>query len=92
MFWTSTRKKKILEATLAECPICNEANEINLWNQLVCDTYGDHSPDIRTAALNKKNTFPYQCPTCFKGFSAHRIKFSKSNENGSFETKEFTSS
>lgn len=75
MFWNIPKKRRILEAISAECPICKETTQIKDWNQLVYDTYGEHSPDIRKAALDKKNSFPYQCPSCFKGFSAHRISF-----------------
>jgi predicted RNA-binding Zn-ribbon protein involved in translation (DUF1610 family) len=75
MFWSTTRKKQILEATHAECPSCSEVSSVKEWNNLVVQTYGTGSPDIRRAAVNRKNSFPFQCPECFKGYSAHILKF-----------------
>jgi len=74
------RKNNIRHATHAECPNCEEVGTVESWNKIVVDTYGKKSPDIRLAALNKKNSFPYQCPSCFKGYSAHIIKFSTENK------------
>lgn len=73
------KKKHISNATHVECPNCAEISTVDCWNQIVIDTYGERSPDIRNAALNKKNSFPYQCPACFKGYSAHKMKFSTNN-------------
>lgn len=75
MFWKTARQRKILEATYAECPNCSTTDHISAWNQLAKDTYGDQAPDIRQSATSKKNSFPYQCPRCFKGYSANKIFF-----------------
>ncbi|WP_280769634.1 hypothetical protein [Salipaludibacillus daqingensis] len=75
MFWKSAKQKRILEATYVECPSCETIDRAANWNKLAQETYGTHSPDIRKAAINKGNSFPFQCPHCFKGYSAHNVHF-----------------
>ncbi|NJP37440.1 hypothetical protein [Alkalicoccus luteus] len=77
MFWKANRKKQVMEATHIECPSCETVTAVQAWNKLAVGTYGDDTPDVRKAALNKQNSFPFQCPTCFKGYSAHRLEFVK---------------
>nr|WP_090892356.1 hypothetical protein [Evansella caseinilytica] len=67
--------KKILNATHIECPSCETVRPVDKWNEGTITVYGSDSPDVRNAALNKKNTFPYQCPECHMGFSAHKLNF-----------------
>jgi RNA polymerase subunit RPABC4/transcription elongation factor Spt4 len=79
MFWKTSRKKQLLDATHAECPSCNYTSSVKEWNDLVSSVYGSQSPDIRRAAADPKNSFPFQCPSCFKGYSAHAIGFHESS-------------
>ncbi|WP_416147356.1 hypothetical protein ACM26V_14125 [Salipaludibacillus sp. HK11] len=76
MLWKSARQKRILHASYVECPNCKSVELVSKWNQLAQDTYGSHSPDIRNAAVKKGNSFPFQCPSCFKGYSAKKMNFS----------------
>ena len=69
------KKRKIDVSDLIICPSCSKTSEIDEWNSIAQEIYGDGSPDIRNAALNKKISFPFQCPKCYKGFSAYSVKF-----------------
>lgn len=75
MVFNLLKRKRVLAATYAECPNCDSKAKVKEWNQIALDTYGKQAPDIRQSALNKQNSFPYQCPVCFKGFSAHKVSF-----------------
>ncbi|MDQ0256664.1 RNA polymerase subunit RPABC4/transcription elongation factor Spt4 [Evansella vedderi] len=67
-------KSKVLNSTHAVCPTCGEESTVEEWNEIVIKTYGEHSPDIRSAA-DKKSSFPFQCPKCYCGYSAHLLGF-----------------
>lgn len=69
------QKKKIQESTQVICPSCNSSTEVEKWNDIARHVYGEDSPEIRNAALNKKVSFPFQCPECHKGFSAYLLDF-----------------
>ncbi|WP_147802792.1 hypothetical protein [Alkalicoccus halolimnae] len=72
------RKKQTLEATHVQCPSCENISAVEKWNNIVKHTYGDSAPDVRQAAINRKNSFPFQCPSCYKGYSAHVLIFHQS--------------
>lgn len=74
MFWKHNQKKQVLNATHIECPSCNELATVKAWESLAKGTYGN-VPDIRKASFKKSNSFPFQCPECYKGYSAHLLKF-----------------
>ncbi|SDO06188.1 hypothetical protein [Alkalicoccus daliensis] len=76
MFWNFNRKKEVLDATHVKCPSCEALTKVKEWNEMAEGTYRD-VPDIRRAAVNRKNSFPFQCPECFKGYSAHKLTFQK---------------
>ncbi|WP_096190328.1 CpXC domain-containing protein [Evansella halocellulosilytica] len=69
------RKKKLMNTTHISCPSCEEETDIEMWNSIAKEVYGVQSPDVREAASNKGNSFPYQCPKCHTGFSAHKLTF-----------------
>ncbi len=74
------KRKKAEQYTHAQCPKCEEVTTIDKWNQLAKATYGPDSPDLRTLSTNKANTFPYQCPQCFMGYSAYQVKLVQEDE------------
>ncbi|PYZ92728.1 hypothetical protein CR194_13820 [Salipaludibacillus keqinensis] len=91
MFWKTARQKRILESSYVECPSCESVGRVSKWNQLARETYGNHSPDIRKSAINKANTFPYQCPQCFKGYSATNLTYlAEKDPTASLKTPETT--
>ncbi|WP_026691461.1 hypothetical protein [Alteribacter aurantiacus] len=73
MFLKKLKEAKALEATHIDCPNCREETLIDDWHTIVKNTYGNDSPDVRIAHLDKKNSFPYQCPSCFMAFSAYQL-------------------
>lgn len=74
MFWKQSQKKQVLEATHIECPSCSGVSTVKAWENMAAGTYG-RFPDVRKASLKKSNSFPFQCPDCFKGYSAHLLIF-----------------
>ncbi|UCZ52725.1 hypothetical protein LGQ02_18365 [Bacillus shivajii] len=75
MVFNMLRKRKLQYATHIECPQCEATTAVDEWNKIVKDVYGPQSPDVRLSATNKSNTFPYQCPECNTGYSAHKLHF-----------------
>ncbi|ADU31893.1 hypothetical protein [Evansella cellulosilytica] len=68
------QSKKYKRSTHVLCPSCNEKSTVEEWNDIAIKTYGENSPDIRHAALDKKISFPFQCPKCYMGYSAYLVK------------------
>ncbi|MBU9713718.1 CpXC domain-containing protein [Evansella tamaricis] len=68
-------QKRIEQRSHVICPSCNEKTSYTEWNQIAKDVYGKNSPDIRAASLNPKVSFPFQCPNCHMGYSAHLLQF-----------------
>lgn len=62
------------KCTHAICPSCKEKSTLEEWNNMAVTIYGKDSPDIRVAAVNKKVTFPFQCPNCYMAFSAYLVE------------------
>ncbi|MBU9721571.1 hypothetical protein [Bacillus alkalicola] len=76
MVFKILQEKKYQHYTHAHCPNCNEVSTVDNWNDIAIKTYGETSPDIRMAAL-EKTSFPYQCPKCYMAYSAHLLTFEK---------------
>ncbi|TMW72235.1 hypothetical protein [Alteribacter natronophilus] len=77
MFLKALKKKKLESCTHVTCTSCGATHTTAEWNESATRVYGEDSPDILTAAADNTNTFPYQCPTCFMGYSAHQLEYSE---------------
>ncbi|RNA67601.1 hypothetical protein EBO34_12820 [Alteribacter keqinensis] len=93
MFFRKLKEKKTLDFSHIECPNCENTKSVDKWNTIAKDTYGPDSPDVRVASLDKKISFPFQCPDCYMAFSAHQLKFTKkdmpsTNSNSKAEVSE----
>lgn len=69
------KRLKAKKSSVVICPCCGVKTPVEKWNELAKSTYGENTPDVREAAQSKKNTFPFQCPSCYKGFSAYLLHF-----------------
>ncbi|MDG5786705.1 hypothetical protein QA612_04315 [Evansella sp. AB-P1] len=69
------QNKKTKCSTHICCPSCGDESTVEEWNEIAVSIYGKSSPDVRTAALDKKISFPFQCPNCYRGFSAYLLEF-----------------
>ncbi|PYZ95893.1 hypothetical protein CR205_16065 [Alteribacter lacisalsi] len=61
------------EKEYVQCPNCRSIHKDSKWNEIAVATYGPDSPDVKEAARNKAVSFPFQCPTCYMGFSAWKL-------------------
>lgn len=77
MLFKAARRKKVINASHVECPNCTNVHSAETWNDWAQQTYGNQAPDIRKAGADKNNSFPFQCPSCYKAFSAYRMNFHK---------------